>query len=76
MLKKIEANYMDAFDEINSRIELLMARKDADMAHVIYQVQYQRALADQVAAILEQFRSNEFETAGGNIRTLLICSRK
>ena len=62
VLKKIEANYKDALDEINSRIELLMARKDADMAHVIYQVQYQRALADQVAAILEQFRSNEFET--------------
>lgn len=62
VLKKIEQNYKDAFNEINSKIELLMARKDADMQHVIYQVQYQKSLADQVAAILEQFRSNEFET--------------
>ena len=62
VIKKLEANYQDALDEINSKIELLMARQDADMQHVIYQVEYQKALKDQVSAILEQLHNNEFET--------------
>ena len=62
VLKKLEANYQDALSEINSKIELLMARQDADMQHVIYQVEYQKALKDQVSAILEQLHNNEFET--------------
>ena len=62
VLKKIESNYQDALSEINSKSELLMARQDADMQHVIYQVEYQKALKDQVSAILEQLHNNEFET--------------
>ena len=62
VLKKLEANYEDALSEINSKIELLMARQDADMQHVIYQVEYQKALKDQVSAILEQLHNNEFES--------------
>ena len=62
VLKKLEANYEDALSEINSKIELLMARQDADMQHVIYQVEYQKALKDQVSSILEQLHNNEFET--------------
>ena len=62
VLKKLEANYQDALGEINSKIELLMARQDADMQHVIYQVEYQKALKTQVQAILEQLQTNEFET--------------
>lgn len=62
VLKKLEANYRDALGEINSKIELLMARQDADMQHVIYQVEYQKALKTQVQAILEQLQTNEFET--------------
>ena len=62
VLKKLEANYQDALEEINSKIELLMARQDADMQHVIYQVEYQKALKSQVSAILEQLHNNEFET--------------
>ncbi|MBQ8279497.1 MAG: hypothetical protein IJZ23_06925 [Roseburia sp.] len=62
VLKQIERNYQDALDEINSKIELLMARQDADMQHVIYQVEYQKALRTQVQAILEQLQTNEFET--------------
>ena len=62
VLKKLEANYQDALDEINSKIELLMARQDADMQHVIYQVEYQKALKTQVQSILEQLQTNEFET--------------
>ena len=62
VLKKLERNYQDALDEINSKIELLMARQDADMQHVIYQVEYQKALRTQVQAILENLQSNEFGT--------------
>ena len=62
VLKRLEKVYRDALDEINNKIELLLARQDADMAHVIYQVQYQKALKDQVSAILEQLHNNEFET--------------
>lgn len=62
VLKKLEENYRDALGEINSKIELLMARQDADMQHVIYQVEYQKALKTQVQAILEQLQTNEFET--------------
>lgn len=62
VLKKLEGNYQDALDEINSKIELLMARQDADMQHVIYQVEYQKALKTQVQAILETLQTNEFET--------------
>ncbi len=62
VLKKLEANYQDALDEINSKIELLLARQDADMQHVIYQVEYQKALKTQVQSILETLQANEFET--------------
>ena len=62
VLKRLEKVYRDALDEINNKIELLLARQDADMAHVIYQVQYKKALKDQVSAILEQLHNNEFET--------------
>lgn len=62
VLKKLEENYSDALDEINSKIELLMARQDADMQHVIYQVEYQKALKTQVQSILETLQTNEFET--------------
>ena len=62
VLKSLEGTYRDALDEINSKIELLMARQDADMQHVIYQVQYQQSLKKQVESILETMHSKEFET--------------
>ena len=62
VLKKLEENYQDALFEINDRIERLLARKDADMQNVIYQVEYQKSLKAQVEAILEQLHANEFET--------------
>ncbi len=62
VLKKLEGNYKDALGEINSKIELLLARQDADMQHVIYQVEYQKALKTQVQSILENLQTREFET--------------
>lgn len=62
VLKKLKKNYQDALDEINTKIEILMARQDADMQHVIYQVEYQKALKTQVQGILDTLQANEFET--------------
>lgn len=62
VLKKLEDIYKDALAEINTKVELLLARQDADLQHVIYQVEYQKSLKLQVQAILEQLQNNEFET--------------
>lgn len=62
VLRKLERNYKEALEQINHRVEILMSRQDADMAHVIYQVEYQKALKTQVQSILEQLQTNEFET--------------
>ena len=62
VLKKIEANYRDALNEIDDKIAMLLARQDADMQHVIYQVEYQKALKGQIQGILDTLQANEFET--------------
>lgn len=62
VLKKIEANYRDALNEIDDKIAMLLARQDADMQHVIYQVEYQKALKKQIQGILDTLQANEFET--------------
>ena len=62
VLKKLEANYRDSLEEINSKIAELMGRADADMQHVIYQVEYQKALKTQVQSILQTLQTNEFTT--------------
>lgn len=62
VLKKLESNYKDALDEINDRIAILQSRDDADLQHVIYQIEYQKVLKAQVQAILDQLHNNNFET--------------
>lgn len=62
ILKSLKETYQDAIDEINSKIEILMARQDADMQHVIYQVEYQKALKSQIQGILDNMQANEFES--------------
>lgn len=61
-LNQIKANYADALDEIENRIAILQARDDADLQHVIYQVEYQKALKAQVQTVLDQLQNNNFET--------------
>ena len=65
VLKQLENNYKDALEEIDSKIAMLMGRADADMQHVIYQVEYQKALKKQIEGILLQLQTNEFETVSG-----------
>lgn len=62
VLKKIQSNYNDALAEIDDKIALLLGRQDAEMQHVIYQVEYQKALKTQVQGILDQLQANEFTT--------------
>ena len=62
VLKELEKAYKDALKQINQKLEILMARQDADMAHVIYQIEYQKALKTQVQSILEELQAKEFET--------------
>ena len=62
VLKQLERNYADALEEVNSKIAELMGRADADMQHVIYQADYQRALKAQIQGILKALQSNEFST--------------
>lgn len=61
-LKKLKESYQKALYEIDVRIATLKEREDADMQHVIYQLDYQRALKSQVQTILEQLHNENFET--------------
>ena len=60
--KQLEGNYKDALNEINNKIAILQAREDADLQHVIYQIDYQKALKAQVQTVLDQLHNNNFET--------------
>ena len=69
VLKRLEQNYADALEEVNSKIAELMGRADADMQHVIYQADYQRALKAQIQGILKTLQSNEFSTVSEYLTT-------
>lgn len=62
VLRELTHAYNDSLAQINQKIELLMARQDADMQHVIYQIEHQKALKTQVQSILEQLQAKEFDT--------------
>lgn len=62
VLEALKKNYEEALLEINSNLRYLMNREDADMQHVIYQAEYQKALKDQIEGILNQLNNNEFKT--------------
>ena len=59
-LKELKKIYADALKRIEDNIANLLGRADADMQHVIYRVDYQRALKSQISAILDELNSNQF----------------
>ena len=61
-LAELKKAYKAALNDINLKLDALMVRQDADMQHVIYQIEYQKQLKTQVQSILEQLQSKEFET--------------
>lgn len=60
VLKQLEGVYSDALDGIDAQLQKLLARQDANTPTVIYQVQHQQALRDQISGILSQLQSNQF----------------
>ena len=62
ILKKLSENYQDALAEVETRIAILQMRGDADLQHVIYQVEYQKQLKSQIETIIEQLHNNNFES--------------
>lgn len=60
VIAELEKTYRKALRDIDSKIAQLMARPDADMQHVIYQVEYQKALKKQISGILDAMQAEEF----------------
>lgn len=61
-LERLKKNYGDALGRINEKLEQLTARQDARMQYVIYQIEYQKALKEQIETILTDLQAEEFET--------------
>lgn len=62
VLEELKIVYSDALESIEKKIAILLGRSDANLSHVIYQVEYQRALKKQVSAILDELNSSQFVT--------------
>lgn len=61
-LDALKDTYQGALDDIDGKIAELLGRDDANLQHVIYQVEYQKALKKQVEGILDQLQTKNFET--------------
>ena len=60
-LEDLKKLYEKALRDINKQIALLMGRNDLEnLASIIYQLDYQKALKKQVSAILDVLHSNEY----------------
>ncbi len=62
VLEELKKTYEKALKDINDKIARLMARPDADMQHVIYQLNYQKALKKEIKAILDVMEAEQFTT--------------
>ena len=60
-LDDLKELYKQALKDINNQIAYLMGRTDTEnLASIIYQLDYQKALKKQVSAILDALHSNEY----------------
>ena len=61
ILKEIEQQYKQAMQDIEDKIAELLARTDLEnVSSIIYQLKYQNALKDQIGAILDNLRVNQY----------------
>lgn len=64
--KKVAAElrgiYSKALDDIDLKVQALLARQDANTPTVIHQVEHQRALRAQISGILDQLQGSQFTT--------------
>lgn len=68
VLKALEKQYETALEEIDDKIASLLGRGDADLPHVIHQVQYQRLIKAQVKAALDRLHAGAYETIDKYLR--------
>lgn len=69
VLNRLKQVYGKALDDINKNIEDLMSRTDSDTASVVYRVEYQKALKNQISGILDELNSNQFNTVSEYLAT-------
>lgn len=62
ILKELEKQYKAALEAIDEKVAALLGRSDANLQHVIFQVEHQKALRRQIEGVLNQLHSNEFDT--------------
>lgn len=62
ILKELEKQYKAALEAIDEKVAALLGRNDANLQHVIFQVEHQKALRRQIEGVLNQLHSNEFDT--------------
>jgi len=60
-LKKLKVIYNKALSDIDDKIAQLMGREDADMQHVVHQVEYQKALREQIGGILDDMNNRQYK---------------
>ena len=63
VIKDLKQAYQKALQDIDIKIADLLARTDVqNLQSIIYQVQYQKALKDQISAFLDVLHRDNFET--------------
>lgn len=62
ILKELEKQYKAALEAIDEKVAALLGRNDANLQHVIFQIEHQKALRRQIEGVLNQLHSNEFDT--------------
>lgn len=63
VISELKRAYQRALQDINVKIADLMARTDVqNLQSIIYQVQYQKALKDQISGFLDVLHQGNFET--------------
>lgn len=66
VLKKLKGIYRKALDDINGNIAALLGRKDTEnLQSIIYQVEYQKSLKNQISGILDTLSGQQFNTIAG-----------
>ena len=62
VLNSLKKEYTEAKKQVKKKIDDLMSRGDANLPHVIHQVQYQKAIESQIDEALNKLKSGEYQT--------------
>lgn len=62
ILNTLKKDYEEAEKTIEARIKKLMVREDADLPHVIHQVNYQKALRSQIDDVLDKLNDGTYSS--------------